>query len=418
MSPRDVSAPADLGTPAESGYWRRNLYVCLFGSFTNISAMTLLLPFLPLYVEQLGVKNQAAIVQWSGIAYGISFLGAGVMAPIWGKFADLYGRKLILMRASLAMAITMSLIGVATNIWQLVGLRLAAGVLGGFASGAVVLVATQTPKNRSAWALGVLSTGTMAGSLLGPLIGGVLPGLIGLRETFFLAGGVIFIAFLATCFLIREDARPPPAERRRTKHGAWGAIPDRRPVIAMLVTLTLLMVAAMSIEPIITVYVQTLVPQGGNVVLISGLVMAATALGSVLAAPRVGRIADRCGTWKVIIVCLLVTGALLIPQAFVTNAWQLLALRFLMGMSLAGLLPSINATIRHSVPDSVAGTILGYGTSAQYAGQVVGPLVGGFVGGHLGMRAVFLVTTVLMFAGAVYTWSVAGRPAAYRTRER
>ncbi len=406
-----------MSDAAESAYWRRNLYVCLFGSFTNVSAMTLLLPFLPLYVEHLGVKSQPAIVQWSGIAYGITFLGAGIMAPIWGKFADLYGRKLILMRASLAMAITMSLIGVAENIWQLVALRLAAGVLGGFASGAVVLIATQTPRSRAAWALGVLSTGTMAGSLLGPLLGGALPGLIGLRETFFLVGGVIFISFLATCLLIREDARPQAAERKQRKRGAWGMIPDRRPVIAMLITVMLLMVASMSIEPIITVYVQTLVPDASRVVLISGIVMAATAFGSVLAAPRVGRLADRVGTWPVIVVCLLVSGALLIPQAFATNAWQLVALRFLMGMSLAGLLPSINATIRHNVPDGAAGTILGYATSAQYAGQVVGPLVGGFVGGHFGMRAVFLATSALLAGGAGYAWTVAGRPSLLRTRE-
>jgi MFS family permease len=401
----------------ESDYWRRNLYVCLFGSFTNLSAMTLLLPFLPLYVEQLGVKSQAAIVQWSGIAYGITFLGAGIMAPIWGKFADLYGRKLILMRASLAMAITMSLIGMAENIWQLVALRLAAGILGGFASGAVVLVATQTPRDRLAWALGVLSAGTMAGGLLGPLLGGALPGLIGVRETFFLAGGVIFVSFLATCLLIREAPRPAAAERKQRKRGAWSMIPDRQPVIAMLITVMLLMVASMSIEPIITVYVQTLVHPGDNVVLISGMVMAATAFGSMLAAPRIGRIADRVGTWHVIIVCLLVTGALLIPQAYAANAWQLLALRFLMGMSLAGLLPSINATIRHNVPDGAAGTILGYATSAQYAGQVVGPLIGGFVGGHFGMRAVFLATSVLLVGGAVYTWLVAGRPKFSRLRE-
>jgi MFS family permease len=401
----------------ESGYWRRNLYVCLFGSFTTIVAMSLLLPFLPLYVEQLGVRGHAAIVQWSGIAYGISFLGAGVMAPIWGKFADLYGRKLILMRASFAMAVAMSLIGASQNIWQLVALRLAAGVLGGYASGAVVLVATQTPKDRSAWALGVLSMGTMTGSLLGPLLGGALPGLMGIRATFFLAGGVIFIAFLATCFLIREAPRPRGAAREERKRAAWSMIPDRRPVIAMLVTVMLLMLASMSIEPIITVYVQTLVPPGGNVVLVSGIVMAATAFGSVLAAPRVGRLADRVGTWQVIIVGLLVTAALLVPQAFVTNAWQLIVLRFLMGMSLAGLLPSINATIRHNVPDGAAGTILGYATSAQYAGQVIGPLVGGFVGGHFGMRAVFLATTVLLVGGAFYTWTAAGRSRLQRVRE-
>ena len=392
----------------ETPHWRRNMYVCLFGSFTNITAMTLLLPFLPIYVEQLGVKDHAAIVEWSGIAYGIAFLGAGIMAPIWGKMADLHGRKLILMRASLAMAICMSAIGLAQNIWQLVLLRLLAGVLGGYASGAVVLVATQTPKDRAGWALGMLSTGGLAGTLLGPLIGGVLPGLIGLRQTFFLVGGAIFVAFLGTCFFITEDRRLTSKANRKVMPGAWSMIPDRRPVIAMLVTAMLLMLANMSIEPIITVYVAQLVPDA-EVVFTSGLVMAASAVGSVLAAPRLGRLADRVGAWNVIVGCLAVCGVLLVPQAFVTDRWQLIGLRFLMGMSLAGLLPAIAATIRHNVPSNATGTILGYSTSAQYAGQVIGPLAGGFVGGHIGMRAVFLGTTVVMLGGAAFNWIVSRR---------
>lgn len=393
-------------------HWRRNMYVCLFGSFTNVTAMTLLLPFLPIYVEHLGVQGHAAIVQWSGIAYGVSFLGAGILAPVWGKVADLYGRKLILVRASLAMAICMSLIGVAQDIYQLVLLRLLAGLLGGYASGAVVLVATQTPKERAGWALGTLSTGGMAGTLLGPLIGGVLPGLIGLRQTFFLAGGVIFVAFLATVFLIHEERRPVAAGVPRITRGVWSMIPDKRPVIAMLSTAMLLMLANMSIEPIITVYVSQLVPPGSNVVFTAGLVMAASAIGSVLAAPYLGKLADRIGHWNLIMICLLSCGVLLIPQAFVTTGWQLIGLRFLMGISLAGLLPAIGATIRHSVPMGAAGTILGYNTSAQYAGQVLGPLAGGFVGGHIGMRAVFLATTVIMFGGAAFNWLVNRRYAA------
>ena len=391
----------------EAPHWRRNMYVCLFGSFTNVMAMTLLLPFLPIYVEHLGVKGHAAIAEWSGLAYGVSYLGAGLVAPLWGKMADLYGRKLILMRASLAMAICMSLIGLAQNIWQLVLLRLMAGLLGGYASGAVVLVATQTPKERSGWALGTLSTGTMAGTLLGPLIGGVLPGLIGLRETFFLAGGVIFVAFLATCLLIHEERMQAGA--RRVVRGAWSMIPDLRPVFAMLSTAMLLMLANMSVEPIITVYVAQLMPAGSDVVFTAGLVMAASAIGSVLAAPRLGRLADRIGHWNLIVFCLIACGVLLIPQALITQSWQLIGLRFLMGISLAGLLPAISATLRHSVPQNAAGTILGYNTSAQYAGQVLGPLAGGFVGGHIGMRAVFVATAVIMFAGAAFNWVISRR---------
>ncbi len=389
------------------------MYVCLAGSFTTIAAMSLILPFLPIYVEQLGVHGHAAILEWSGIAFGITFLAAGIMAPVWGRLADLYGRKLILMRACLGMAVCMSLIGLAQTIWQLVLLRLLAGLLGGYASGAVVLVATQTPKERAGWALGVLSTGTMAGTLLGPLMGGSLPGLIGVENTFFLAGFVIFLAFLATSFLIREDRSQYRKATRRAVKGAWAMVADRRPVVAMLFTAMLLLLANMSIEPIITVYVGQFV-RPENVVFDAGLVMAASAVGGILAAPRLGRLADRIGPRRLIVACLAVCGVLLVPQAFVTNIWQLLGLRFLMGMSLAGILPAVNATIRHSVPQGAAGTILGYSTSAQYAGQVIGPLAGGFIGGHLGMRAVFLATTLVMLGGAALNWHAtrATKPAA------
>jgi MFS family permease len=314
----------------------------------------------------------------------------------------------MLVRASLGMAIVMSMIGLAHNVYELVALRLAVGFAGGYASGAVILVAMHTPKDRSGWALGTLSIGVMAGSFAGPLLGGILPDLIGLRQTFFATGGAIFVAFIATCLFIREDrvAKRPPTGVGSVRAGVWSAIPDRRPVLAMLATALMLMFANMSIEPIITVYVAQLVPDAGHVALMAGLVMAASALASILAAPRLGRLADRIGAWNVVIFCLGASALLLIPQAFVTDAWQLVILRFLMGLALAGLLPSVTSLIRHSVPDTVTGGVLGYSQSAQYLGQITGPLAGAALGAHFGMRAVFFATSALMLCGALANWAI------------
>ena len=286
-------------------------------------------------------------------------------------------------------------------------LRLLVGLLGGYASGSMVLVATQTPKDRTGWALGVLSSGIMAGSLVGPLIGGALPPLIGIRDTFWASGAVIFVTFLATVFLIKEERRPPTSKANPAS--GWAAIPDKRPALAMLLTGLLLMLANMSIEPIITVYVAQLVPDLNEVTLVSGVVMAAAALGSILSAPRLGKLADRVGHWNVVIFALAACALLLVPQAFVTQAWQLIGLRFLMGAALGGLMPCVTSVISHNVPDGAAGTVLGYSTSAQYVGQVVGPLAGGFLGGHFGMRAVFLGTAALIACGAVFNWAVSAR---------
>jgi len=389
-------------------HWKRNLTISLIGSFTTIVAMTLLLPFLPLYVEELGVSDHADIVQWSGIAYGATFFAAALVAPLWGRLGDIYGRKLMLVRASLGMTLAISLMGMAGNVWQLVALRLFVGLAGGYASGSMVLVATQTPKDRSAWALGVLSSGIMAGNLVGPLLGGALPPIIGIRGTFLAAGGMIFLAFLATALLIKEEKSPARKQAAKAS-GGWKSIADKRPVVAMLATGMLLMFANMSIEPIITVYVAQLVAVEAQVTIVSGVVMSAAALGSILSASWLGKLADRIGHWPVISGALAVAGLLLIPQAFVTSSWQLIILRFLMGAALGGLLPCIAAVIRHSVPDSAAGSILGLSISSQYVGQVAGPILGGFVGGHIGMRAVFLGTSVLLVAGAAYAWVVRPR---------
>lgn len=386
-------------------HWKRNLWVCVFGSFTTLVAMTLLLPFLPLYVQQLGVQHPAAIARWSGVAYGATFLSAALTAPLWGRLGDRYGRKLMLIRASLGMALAMALIGMATAVWQLVALRLLAGLLGGYSSGSTILIAAQTPKAHTGWALGVLASGMMAGNVAGPLLGGVLPPLIGIRATFWLTGAVIFVAFLATTFLLKE----PTVARKKVESvcpqpGEAAPPFDRAIVRLMWLTAMLLVFANMSIEPVITLYIGQFLHQEHAITLMSGLVMAAAALGSILSAPFVGKLADRVGHWRVLSTGLLGCALLLIPQAFITDAWQLLPLRFLMGMSLGGLMPCITAIIRHHVPAVQVGRMLGYSTSAQYIGQVSGPLFGGVIGGAWGMRPVFLATCLVMGLCAWLSW--------------
>jgi MFS family permease len=290
-----------------SAHWQRNLYICVFGSFTTVMAMTLLLPFLLLYVQQLGASSVESAVQWSGVAFGATFLGAGLVAPLWGRLADRYGRKPILIRASRGMAITMSLLGVVQTVWQLVAIRFLAGLIGGYASGVIVMIATQTPRHRTAWALGTHAAGMMAGNLVGPLVGGVLPALIGIRNTFFVAGGLIFCSSITTTIFIKEERGAPDRPKDRPR-GGWRDVPRLAPAIAMLVTAMLLMFAKMSIEPIITVYVSQLGKDPKQVTLVAGFVMSAAALGSVLAAPSVGRLADHIGATKVIVGCLAMCG--------------------------------------------------------------------------------------------------------------
>jgi len=387
-------------------YWRRNLAVCVFGSFTTLVSLSMLLPFLPLYVQQLGVTSQAAVVQWSAVAFGATFFGTALTAPIWGRLADRYGRKPMLVRAAIGMAVVMSMIGLARDVTDLVVLRLIAGLIGGYASASIVMIGSQVPKEKAGWALGVLSTGALSGNLIGPLVGGFLPEFVGIRGTFFVGGAMIAVAAITTILLIREDFDRASDGARRHRGTRIERGSSRWPVIAALLsTAMMVLLANMSIEPIITVYIGHLGVALDDQARIAGVIMACSALGSILTAARLGALADRVGSWNVIIGCLLLTGAVMVPQAFVTQWWQLAILRGLMGMTIAGLLPAIAKLIRHSVEEHNTGKVLGYLQSAQFSGQVIGPLIGGQVGAHFGLHPVFLVTgALLVFCAGINGW--------------
>jgi len=385
-----------------AGSWQRNLIVCSLGALTTNLAMTLLQPFMPLYVEQLGISEPASILQWSGVAYSATFVTAGLVAPIWGKLGHRYGRKAMLVRASLGMAICVLSMSVISNIWELIALRLLVGLAGGYASGATILVALETPKERSGYALGLLATGIMTGNLAGPLVGGIFTPLIGIRATFLCAGVLILVTFLATVLLVTEVIRP--VEEQPTKGGSWSQIPCKSVVVAMLLSGFTLMIANMSIVPIITAFIGGFIGNSRNITFVAGLVMSAAALGSVISSFVLGRVADKVGHLRVVVCAQIAAAILLMPQAFVTASWQLIVLRFLMGVALGGLLPCISAVLRHNVPSDFVGTVLGYSLASQFAGQFAGPLIGGFVGGHYALPAVFFATSALVFVSAAYSW--------------
>lgn len=395
-------------TISPNGSWRRNLAVCAAGSFTTIIGMTLILPILPLYVRALGVDDDGDVVAWSGLAYAATFLTAALTAPIWGRLGDRYGRKSMLIRASLGMAVAMSLMGLAQNVVQLVLLRLLVGVLGGYASGSTILVAAQTPKDRSAWALGVLSASIMAGNVVGPLIGGTLAQLIGVKDAFLATGALIFVAFLGTAALLREPARQPSAPRS-DRRGVWSRVPNTPVVAALLCLSAVLVIATLSVEPVITEHVRDLTGTDRDLAIAAAVTFALTALGTVLSAPHLGRIADRVGHLRVLAVCLGGATVLLALQALAGDLWEFATLRFLTGVALGGITPTVVATLRHLVPPSIIGSVLGLNVSAQYVGQVAGPVLAGQLASVAGTTSVFVGTALVTALGLAATVAIQRR---------
>lgn len=383
--------------------WKRNLIVCWFGMFVTGIGMSQIAPVLPLYIQHLGVQDTASITQLSGIAFGITFIISAIFSPIWGHAADKFGRKPMLLRASLGMSIVIGCMGFAQNVYVLIGLRLLQGAITGYGTACTTLIATQTDKEHAGFALGTLSTSNIAGSLLGPVIGGYIGEKFGLQNVFFITGSLMMVAFITTALFVKESFTRED-KKTLSMREVWNTVPEKSLTITMFVTFFILTVALYTVEPIVTVYVTQLSNNTSHVALIAGMAFSASGLANIIAAPNLGKLSDKIGAHRVILVALIVAGLVFIPQAFVKNPWQLVGLRFLLGLATAGLIPSVNILIKKITPDSLTGRVFGFNMSAGYLGVFGGSILGGQVAAWFGIRYVFFITSALLLINALWVY--------------
>ncbi len=383
--------------------WKRNLIFCWFGMFVTGIGMSQIAPVLPLYIQQLGVRDTALISQISGIAFGVTFIISAIFSPIWGQAADKFGRKPMLLRASLGMSIVIGCMGFAPNVYILIGLRLLQGVITGYSTACTTLIATQTDNEHAGYALGTLSTANIAGSLLGPTFGGFMEEAVGLQSVFFITSALMFIAFLTTALFVKESFKREDKKVSTFKE-VWRDVPEKNLTITMFVTFFILSVALYTVEPIVTIYVDQLSKNSTHVALLAGITFSASGLANILAAPRLGKLSDKVGAHKVILIALLVAGIIFIPQAFVKNPWELMFLRFVLGLAAGGLSPSVNILVKKITPDSITGRIFGFSMAAGYLGVFGGSVLGGQVAAYLGIRYVFFITSALLLINAAWVY--------------
>ena len=383
--------------------WKRNLAVVWLGCFLTGAAFSLVMPFLPLYVEALGVTGHSSLNMWSGLVFSITFLFSAIASPLWGGLADRKGRKIMLLRSALGMAIVMLFMGLAQNIWQFLILRALLGLLGGFIPNANALIATQIPRHKSGWALGTLSTGAVSGALLGPLAGGFLADNYGLRPVFFMTAAVLFVCFVMTLFFIREQFTPVSKKEMLHVKEVFGSLKNRELVLSLFVTTLIIQVATGSIAPILTLYVRDLAGNISNIAFVSGMIASVPGVAALICAPRLGKLGDRIGPEKILIVALVVSVLLLIPMSFVQNPLQLGILRFLLGAADGALLPAVQTLLVYNSSNQIAGRIFSYNQSFRDIGNVTGPLIGAAVSANYGFRAVFCVTAAVVLFNAIYT---------------
>lgn len=383
--------------------WKRNLFVCWFGMFMTGIGMSQIAPVLPLYVRHLGVSGTGSIAQFSGLAFGITYIISAVFSPIWGHAADKIGRKPMLLRASLGMSVVIFCMGFAPNVYVLIGLRLLQGAITGYSTACTTLIATQTDKEHAGYALGTLSTANVAGSLIGPTIGGFIEDNVGLQPVFFITGALMMLAFLTTLFFVKENF-VREEKKQQSLRAVWNSVPEKQLTLVLFVTFFIITLGLYTIEPIVTVYVTQLTKDTAHVALIAGVVFSASGLANIIAAPQLGRLSDGVGAHKIILFSLIMAGLLYLPQAFVRNPWQLMALRFLLGLTMGGLSPAVNTLVKKVTPSWLTGRVFGLSISAGYLGVFGGSVLGGQMAAVFGIRSVFYITATLLLLNAVWVY--------------
>jgi len=379
------------------------VYISLVCVFCTAFGVSQLAPILPLYFHDLGVQTPEAMSLWSGLATGATYIIVCLAAPFWGRVADKKGRKITLIRSSFGMALCNILIAFQTTPEGVVLIRLIQGLVSGFYSASITLIASESPIERTGWALGLLASANLAGSLIGPLLGGYIADTVGIRNDFIIVGTLMGLAGVLATIFIHENYVPQPNPEKLSIRKLKEQIPEFNSIVALCVASFIYAICIMSLQPVISVYIKGIVPSDTeNLAFIAGAVFSAMGIAQLMSSSPLGKLVDKIGPRKVLVVSLIYVGILNIPQAYVTDVYQLAIIRFLQGFGLGGMLPALNTYLSSKTPREFTGQVFSYNQSCLFFGYFLGSVGGASLMAWLGFTTLFWVSGGLFIISALW----------------
>jgi len=391
-------------TEIPTGNWKRTLYIVFFAQMMAVAGFMTSVPFLPLYVEELGTRTNLSTELMAGLVYSAQAFTMAMASPIWGALADRHGRKLMVERSMFGGTVVLLLMGFAQSAEQLVLLRAVQGLITGTIGAANALVAAETPREQTGYAMGLLQVGLGIGLAIGPLIGGALADAISYSAAFYVTAGLLFIAGLLVWWGVDEHFEPPGA----LKDDANSFFAEWRHVLTspgIPVTYGLRFISQlgrMMIFPIAPLFILSLLSDAGKVNTFTGLVVGVASLTTTISSVYLGHLSDRVGHRRILISSAVLAALFYLPQSLVTAGWQLLVLQALVGVCMGGLIPSISALLARYTQAGEEGAAYGLDNSITSAARAVAPLLGAAVAAGFGLRATFVATALIyLVAGAM-----------------
>ena len=363
-------------------YWKALVWFLTITSVFMSASYTMLVPFLPMYlIDELGVA-QSDVNIWSGLIFSISFLISAIMAPIWGALSDKKSHKAMAVRAAVCLALSYAWGGFVQTPWELFAMRSFQGFSAGLWPACLAIMTSTAPREKMGWCLGLMQGGSTAGGVFGPLIGGVLAELFGMRASFFFAGAALGMIALGLIFFIKggEQKKITAASSQKKKKDGGSLKLLKIPVIQrMLFFFFFVQLAVMLVQPVLPLYIAELQGSMDNIVMVSGIVFSVVGISGVFAAPMWGRLGTNIGYRWALYVALLGGGIFGVIQALPGEITPFVIWRFVGGIFFAGIFPAINALFAENTLPNERGRIYGLSYAAQQIGSVAGPILGGLM---------------------------------------
>ena len=366
------------------------------------SSYTMLIPFLPIYMQSELGATADNVSLWSGVTYAITFAISAFVSPIWGKLSDKMGKKPMIIRASFLLAITYFLGGIVRTPFELFLVRAFQGIASGLWPACLVMMSACVPKNKIGISMGLMQSANICGGIIGPLLGGILATAFGMRNSFYVGAVALSLITVTTILFIKEPPVAPEKEINKAQNTSYLSFIKDKNILILLLCVCMTNLVILQIQPIVSLYVQQLSHNSDKAVLLTGFIMSLGGIAGALASPLWGKTGQKVGFYKTITLAFISAGLLMSLQG-VPNSLVLFGLmQFLCGLGFSGIFPSANSILVLLTPPSSRGMGFGSLFSAQMIGGALGPVIGGVIVSFMSFNTVYIISGSILFVIGIY----------------
>ena len=382
--------------------WKILLAMMVTFALMMSSSYTMLIPFLPIYMQSELGATADNVSLWSGVTYAITFAISAFVSPIWGKLSDKMGKKPMIIRASFLLAITYFLGGIVRTPFELFLVRAFQGIASGLWPACLVMMSACVPKNKIGSSMGLMQSANICGGIIGPLLGGILATAFGMRNSFYVGAVALSLITVTTILFIKEPPVAPEKGINKAQNTSYLSFIKDKNILILLLCVCMTNLVILQIQPIVSLYVQQLSHNSDKAVLLTGFIMSLGGIAGALPSPLWGKTGQKVGFYKTITLAFISAGLLMSLQGLPNSLVLFGLMQFLCGLGFSGIFPSANSILVLLTPPSSRGMGFGSLFSAQMIGGALGPVIGGVIVSFMSFNTVYIISGSILFVIGIY----------------